>query len=508
MKTDKYDVIIIGSGLGGLVCGAILSKEGYKVCILEKNEQVGGNLQTFIRNGCVFDTGVHYVGGLDKGQTLHQIFNYLGIMHRLKLSRLNDDAFDVIKFKGDVHEYSYGMGYQKFKANLLRNFPAQGDVIEKYCADMQRICANFPMYNLSKATKYEDTGVFSIGMRDYLQKLTENKKLQAVLAGTNLLYAGVADKTPLYIHALVINSYIQSAYRFVDGGDQIGKQLCRVIKNNGGQIYRKAEVKRIVVEDEKAVHVQMANGRKLFADNYISNLHPVQTFEMTETPVIKTASRNRIKNLENSVSAFVLYVVFNDKSFPYLDKNYYYHDGDDVWHGVEYTEETWPYTYAIYGSTSTKAKEDYSEGLSIMCYMRYSEVKQWEGSVKTTVIKNERCETYDEFKKRKAEKLLDMVEKQFPGFRSHIKAYYTSTPLTFRDYIGTGDGSMYGILKDYNNPAKTVIGARTKIPNLLLTGQNVNLHGILGVTVSAVLTSAEIIGREKLIDKILDANKN
>ena len=58
-KSEKYDVVIIGSGLGGLVCGAILTKEGQRVCIIEKNEQIGGNLQTFRRDGVTFDTGVH-----------------------------------------------------------------------------------------------------------------------------------------------------------------------------------------------------------------------------------------------------------------------------------------------------------------------------------------------------------------------------------------------------------------------------------------------------------------
>ena len=67
----KYDIIIIGSGLGGLLCGYILSKEGKKVCIIEKNTQIGGCLQNFVRNGCIFDTGAHYIGGLDTNQNLY-----------------------------------------------------------------------------------------------------------------------------------------------------------------------------------------------------------------------------------------------------------------------------------------------------------------------------------------------------------------------------------------------------------------------------------------------------
>ncbi|HEV8514866.1 MAG TPA: all-trans-retinol 13,14-reductase, partial [Cyclobacteriaceae bacterium] len=74
-----------------------------------------------------------------------------------------------------------------------------------------------------------------------------------------------------------------------------------------------------------------------------------------------------------------------------------------------------------------------------------------------------------------------------------------------RDYIGTDDGSLYGVSKDYRDPLKTFISPRTKIPNLLLTGQNLNLHGVLGVTMSAIVTSSEVFGMEYLLEKIRNA---
>ncbi len=73
---NKYDIVIIGSGFSGLMCGAILSKNGYSVCLLEKQPTPGGNLQTFKRHGKVFNTGLHYLGALKKGQTLYKIFKY------------------------------------------------------------------------------------------------------------------------------------------------------------------------------------------------------------------------------------------------------------------------------------------------------------------------------------------------------------------------------------------------------------------------------------------------
>jgi len=91
----KYDVLIIGSGLGGLQCAYILSREGYNVCVLEKNRVLGGCLQTFSRCGTVFDTGMHYIGSMDEGQTLHRYFKYLGILPGLRLKKLDEDGFDM-----------------------------------------------------------------------------------------------------------------------------------------------------------------------------------------------------------------------------------------------------------------------------------------------------------------------------------------------------------------------------------------------------------------------------
>src|SRR5260221_7106832 len=114
----QYDVVIIGSGLGGLACGTLLAKEGYKVCVLERNKQLGGNLQTFARDKVIFDSGVHYVGGLDEGQNLYQIFKYLEIMDKMKIQRMDESVVDEIMFVNDPKTYYHAQGYENFIATL------------------------------------------------------------------------------------------------------------------------------------------------------------------------------------------------------------------------------------------------------------------------------------------------------------------------------------------------------------------------------------------------------
>jgi phytoene dehydrogenase-like protein len=510
INNKHFDVVIIGSGLGGMVCGTILSKEGKHICIIEKNEQIGGSLQTFKREGVTFDTGVHYIGGLSKQNSLYKIFNYLGIMQRLETVRMDEEGFDVVMFKDDAEEYRYGMGYDNFKRILLIKFPEEKIAIETYCADMERICDSIPLYNL-KAGEPQDMFSFTIGVKQYLEQLTSNKKLQNVLGGTNLLYAGT-EKTPLYVHALVVNSYIESAYKIKNGGDQIVKLMARIIKENGGKILRKQEVKSIDIESGSAKSVTLINGEKIKADLFISNIHPARTLEMTETEAIRPAYRNRIKSLENSVSTFVLYLILKPDAFPFRNRNYYYFDDENVWESANHTNENWPLMYAMFeevpdGYPCLRQKQnEFVEAITVMTYMRLDEVEKWKDTFHTTLEENERNEEYQQFKKQKAEKLLDAMEIKFPNIRECIQSYYTSTPLSYRDYMGNGDGSMYGIVKDYNDPMKTMISAKTKVPNLLLTGQNLNLHGVLGVTESALVTCSAVMGMDYLIGKILEAN--
>jgi all-trans-retinol 13,14-reductase len=262
MADQQYDIVIVGSGLGGLLCAAILSKEGLRVCLIEKNEQIGGNLQTFKRDGVTFDTGVHYLGGLEKGQNLYKIFNYCGIMARLELAHMDKEGSDVVLFKNDATEYPYGMGYTNFIRVMTKLFPTEETNIKKYCSDIQKICRAIPMYNLDAKGVYPEAELFTRSAKQYFENLTSNEKLRNVLAGTNMLYAGVGNKTPLYVHALVVNSYIESAMKCTAGGDQIAKLLARVIKENNGDIFRKQKVTNFVVQNGEINHVLCHNNEK------------------------------------------------------------------------------------------------------------------------------------------------------------------------------------------------------------------------------------------------------
>jgi all-trans-retinol 13,14-reductase len=303
---------------------------------------------------------------------------------------------------------------------------------------------------------------------------------------------------------MILNSYIESSWKCIDGGSVIARLMAKNIREHGGVILRNTTVQKILVEDGRVGAVLLADGSKVYGKNFISNMHPVRTLEMTETDLIKTAYRSRIKNLENSIGGFIINIVFKKDAYKYHRNNYYYHKDGHIWNMTGHTEYNWPLCYAVFFSASSKSVE-YAESMTILAYMRYDEVKQWENTFNTVSAEDDRGTEYEEFKKRKAEKLLDCVEEKFPNLREAISSYYTATPLSYRDYIGNDDGSMYGIVKDYTNPLKTFISPRTKLPNLYLTGQNLNLHGVLGSAMSGLVTCIAFMGNENIVEKIRNA---
>ncbi len=495
----KYDVIIVGSGLGGLQCAYILSQEGFKVCLIEKNRQLGGCLQTFVRDGSVFDTGMHYIGSVEEGQFLHRFLKYFKLTDRLKIRKMDTDAYEIIRL-GD-REYRFANGYDPFSERLLSYFPGEHDAISNYTSKMQEVNKSVDLLNMDVLPGQRPGyfNYFSTGFSNYLDNLTGNQELRNVLVGNSPLYAGVKDRTPLYIPMIINSTYLESAYRFVDGGSQISDLLAGSIVENGGTILREAEVTKFIFGSGSMKSVVVNHSEEIEAKWFISNIHPKTMLSLFDHAPLRPAYQKRISSIEDTYGMFSLYLAMKENSFEYINSHYYIYRADDVWHGDRNIPGRWPESYMMHFSPGSK-NERFTSSVIVTVYINWDEVAPWENT-----FVEKRGDDYREFKIRKAEALLDEVEKDFPGIRSCVKSYYSSTPLTYRDYTGTCRGSVYGLLKDYNSPLKTLIMPKTRVPNLLLTGQNTNAHGVIGVTIGSVLTCGGILGTQYLLDKIRNA---
>lgn len=493
----KFDVIIIGSGLGGLVCGNLLSKEGFSVCILEKHHTPGGNLQTFMHGGIKFDTGVHYIGSLGEGQVLNRYWKYLGLTQGLKFKQLDVNGFDIIRF-GDT-EFPLAQNPDNFIEQLIPHFPGSRKVLSGYMKKLQHITACSPLYNLEVPGNNDEEQYRSAGALGYFNSLGKSFSsdrnlipLASVLAGNNFLYAG-SEATPLHMAAMINHSFISGAYRIIGGSIQIADILSENISSKGGVVLPKKEVISIRELQQKFI-AETHDGEMFISTLLISDIHPQKTFRLMPDSMVRSSTKQRIDNMQNTPASFILHLGLKPGVFPYFNRNYYIHQNTDVWKNIPAGQ---PDSMFLLSMSCSEENQKFTDTATIMTYDDYSEYFKWES---TTVGK--RGSDYIEFKNRKAEKLLAIVRQYFPDLINAISHTDISTPLTYRDYTGIPEGSLYGIMNDYRNPLLTTVMPRTKIPNFYFTGQNVNLHGVLGVTIGAVMTCGEILGIDSLLMKI------
>lgn len=492
---SKGGVVIIGSGLGGLSCGVILAANGYKVTILEQSSVPGGCLQCFSRRGVKFETGMHYIGSAAPGQTLDRLLGFLGVRKDITLSRLDSSGYDIISIGGQA--YPIANGREPFIETLGRYFPSEKDSLVEYFDTVDTISEasamqslNFAGTNTADILKYQLSSVGEI-----MDSIIKEPMLSSVLSGNLPLYAGVRDKTPFATHAFIRKFYNNSAFRIAGGSDTIAESLVCTLQKLDGQLLTSHKVTRIVCKDSLATGV-VAGDEFFPADVVISDAHPALTVGFFEEGVLRPAFKKRVLAAPQTVGAFCLYLDFKEGQVPYMNSNYYFYEKDTPWGCEDYSEDSWP-EGGLYMHFCHKKEPSFAASGVVISYMKAEDLAPW-----NETLSGRRGESYEAFKTSKAEKLLDLLERHFPGIRGKIAHYYTSTPLTNRDYTGCPEGSMYGILHDVNLGPATRISHRTRVPNVLQTGQNINSHGILGVLVGTIITCSELLGAENLFSQI------
>ena len=456
-----YDVIIIGSGLGGLVCANLLSKKGMKVLVLERQHQPGGCLQSYRRGGMMYDTGLHYVGGLAEGQPLHDIFKELDLLS-LPWQKLDTNGFDRIMI-GD-REYRFAEGYDNFLETLAKDFPEDRESLQRYILLMQ--CTDEVWMQQTNA--YE-----------YLSSIISNPLLLSVLSGACLKMELKRDTLPLFTYVHGNAPFIESSWRLRGDGNMIVHKLTENYTRHGGVLICDAEVEELVEENGAICKAVCKNGQIYEARYFISDAHPSVTLSLVkESQLLKKVYRRRIDSLVNTNGMFTAQLLLKPDKVPYFNYNEFLYDGLEAWDGRGYM-------------VSCRVPEDgsaYARQIDIITSMNISECAAW---------KDTRCmrrgNDYMQFKAQKAQQCIAVAERFLPGLHEHIQEIHTSTPLTYRDYNLSPDGSAYGIRKDAAAPLLTVLSPRTSIPNLMLTGQNLMLHGLHGVTMTAMYTTKEIV---------------
>lgn len=498
-------VIIIGGGIGGLFTGAFLALNGLKVTVLEKNSIIGGGLQCFARRGKTFETGMHIMGGFEPGGSLYKICRYLGILDKLDIHHIDSRCMDEIHINSTGEVFRIASGREDFTASLAGYFPDEAENIRAYVDCLYAIADEVPLFHLrpSDGSLAPHSELFTMPADRLIARFISDPRLRELLAYLNPLYGGVEGHTPAYIHALINVLYINGASRFAGGSQQLADALAATIRDNGGAVLASKEVCRIEVKEKMVTEVATTDGCVYKADRYISAVHPVEMLRLVSEGAFLRGFIKRLNEIPNSYSAFSLFIDLKPGVFPYIDHTcYFMEDYGTMWAQAEQSADTFPQGF-MYMTPPDREQGKYASRLLVHCIMGFEEVRRWENTTQ-----GRRGAEYEAWKQERIKRVTAKLNRLFPGFDDMAAHIYAASPLTVRDYYHTKEGALFGYRKDSDNPVLTQIPVYTKVRNLLLTGQNINLHGICGVPLTAINTAEAILGTNTLVNQINDANKD
>ena len=312
-----------------------------------------------------------------------------------------------------------------------------------------------------------------------------------MLSGTALKMELRRETLPLFTFAHGHSSYLESSWRLKGGASQLADTLVRGIRAQGGEVLCNAQVAALAGHDGMLSLARCADGTCHEAEFFISSLHPATTCALAgQSHLLRPAYRRRMAALENTYGMFTASLALKPQAVRYFNHNHYVYARPDVW--------TLPQKDGHVGGllVSCRVPDDgspYTRQIDLLTPMTWQQCLPWQDS-----RVGRRGEDYQALKARLADECIALAGQVVPGLRDCVEQIYTSTPLTYRDYTGTPQGSAYGVRKDCNNPLGTQLSVRTPIDNLLLTGQSLMLHGVHGVTMTALFTCAALLGRERI----------
>lgn len=456
----KRKVIIIGSGIGGLVTGYLLAKQGDQVSIFEHDQHPGGSLQSFYRDGIRFDTGFHFVGGLAEGGPLYPFFKKLDLLS-LSWKPLNGHEIWI-----GNQCYFVPTGKDAWLNYMINKFPQQEENLKKFL----KVCEDVVRCPFSETMPY-----WEINAWEWLCETIDDPLLRDILSGSSLIVELHKDTLPLFAYAETIYSYIYSSHRLVEGGQNIINHLLNYIISKGGEIHCSTTITGITEENGVVTGVLLQDGSKFEADIVVSAIHPAETMNLLqENTSMRKIYKTRIGKLKDSLGCFIGNIKLKEGILNLQDLPIYVHKaGSDIW---------------SYNGLSIEHMliHSYPEqnALDFIVPISWDRFKKWDG---TKV--GRRGVDYENLKQDLMNQCIELAENAIPNLREAIDEVWTSTPLTWKNYLLAHNGTTYGIRKDCNSPEATILLPRTPLQGLYLTGQSIILHGIMGTTISAFITA-------------------
>ena len=511
---EAWDVIVIGSGIGGLTAAILLAVHGGKrVLVLERHYEAGGFTHTFHRSGFEWDVGVHYIGQMGEGETVRRTFDH--ITARQVAWQPLPDVYDRV-IVGDK-SFDFATGRERFREGLKQAFPAEANAIDRYIAAVMACNRAGGLYYAEKAIPSALASVIGGLMRvpymrwakqttaEVLGRLTSNQELIGVLTAQWGDYGLPPGRSSFAVHSTIAEHYFGGASYPVGGAGTIARSIVGQLEKLGGSVVTSAEVAEILVEGGKTAGVRMSDGREFRAPLVVSDAGARNTFdrllpaELTDVDGL----RSGLKKIESSAAHLSLYVGLSKPDselglegtnlWVFPSSNHALDHDANVRRFTQDLESPFPMVYLSFPSAKDPSFQTRYPGKSTVeaiTIAPYEAFANWADSKW-----KRRGEEYEAIKQRMAERLMGELERQAPGVKGNVEHMELSTPITTRHFMNYERGEIYGIASTPERFLMRELGARTPVRGLFLTGQDVASLGVVGALFGGVICASVAMGK-------------
>jgi len=505
---NPYDVLVIGSGIGGLTTAALLAESGRKVAVLEQHYTAGGYTHSYDRGDYDWDVGVHYIGDMGHPTDARRLMDFLteGTVDWAPM----DTHYDRF-FVGD-RVYDAVAGKDEFRQNLIDHFPGEAAAIDRYMTLLGEVGRAMKTFTLGKvlpprirtllwpllrrrlpAHFYRTTG-------EVLGDLTTNKDLIAVLTGQWGDYGLPPARSAFIIHALVARHYLHGGYYPVGGSSRIADSMLARVRRHGGEVFTYARVRQILVEEGRIAGVMMEDDTRIDCTRVVSDAGAMNTFLrlLPEDGRKQAGFDPEAQGTTPSISHLGMYIGLERtaEQLGLPKTNYWIFPGNDPDQAVErfLADADAPFP-AVYISFPSAKDPDFARRhpgkatIEIVAPAPYGWFEKWRGTTW-----GQRGEDYEAFKEKLAARMLAVLYERLPQLGGHVDYYEVSTPLSTEWFCAYDRGELYGLDHTPGRFRHEGLGPRTKLPGLWLTGQDTMSCGVVGAMMGGVVTFASMTG--------------
>jgi all-trans-retinol 13,14-reductase len=503
--TAPFDVIVIGSGIGGLACACALSRSGHKVLVLEQHFVAGGLTQTFTREGFSWDVGLHYLGDVGEGGEARRVLDWLsgGAIRFTPVGAV----YDTVHFP-DGFEMQFARPCEALKRELEERFPQARAELQSYFAAVDGATRAGRALFIQRAMPTLLSSIYELWhgaeierwwgrtTEAVLNELISDSRLRAVLAAQRGDYGPDPQVSSFGAHATVTHHYFNGAYYPVGGGKSFADALIPVIEQGGGEVRTRARVTEILVEDGRVAGVRTQDGREISCAQVCSDAGVRSTvLHLLPGPYRESPWARHIASFEPAACHVALYLGLQGdiRVRGATSSNHWFYETwdltDSCWRGPQ-AQPLAPAVFVSFPSLKDGAlRTEHADRhtAEVVVFTRWDLFRPWEHS-----RIGHRPDEYRELKQHIEHRLVEQFSRYFPALAPLIKYREVSTPLSTVEFTGAEHGAIYGIEPSPRRFLSTSLRAKAPIPGLYLAGQDVVSSGIVGAMMGGVLAAAAI----------------